>query len=43
MPKSWATKAPSGKELSTRAILEYYHPLMKWLEEQNKGRKIGWE
>ncbi|MBI3415138.1 MAG: M2 family metallopeptidase [Verrucomicrobia bacterium] len=33
----------TGEELSTRAMVEYYRPLMKWLEEQNKGRKIGWE
>ena len=33
----------TGEELSTRAMVEYYRPLTKWLEEQNKGRKIGWE
>lgn len=32
-----------GEELSTRAMLEYFKPLMKWLEEQNKGRQIGWD
>ena len=31
------------EDLSTRAMLEYYRPLMTWLEEQNKGRKIGWD
>jgi peptidyl-dipeptidase A len=36
-------KEATGEELSTRAMLEYYAPLMKWLEEQNKGRPIGWE
>lgn len=25
------------------AIIEYYAPLMKYLEEQNKDRKCGWE
>ena len=33
----------TGEELSTRAMLEYFQPLMGWLEEQNKGRRIGWE
>lgn len=33
----------TGEDLSTRAMVEYYAPLMKWLEEQNKGRPIGWE
>lgn len=33
----------TGEKFSTRAMLDYYAPLMKWLEEQNKGRPIGWE
>jgi peptidyl-dipeptidase A len=33
----------TGEDLSTRAMVEYFKPLMSWLEEQNKGRKIGWE
>jgi peptidyl-dipeptidase A len=24
------------------AIIEYFQPLMEWLEEQNKGRQCGW-
>jgi peptidyl-dipeptidase A len=24
-------------------MMEYFKPLMSWLEEQNKGRQIGWE
>ncbi len=36
-------KDATGEELSTRAMVEYYAPLLKWLEEQNKGRPIGWE
>ena len=31
------------KDISTRAMMEYFKPLMSWLEEQNKGRQIGWE
>lgn len=33
----------TGEKFSTRAMLDYYAPLMKWLQEQNKGRTIGWE
>jgi len=36
-------KDATGEDLSTRAMVEYFQPLMAWLEEQNKGRKIGWE
>lgn len=33
----------TGEELSTRAMVEYFRPLMAWLQEQNRGRQIGWE
>ncbi len=36
-------KDATGEDLSTRAMVEYFQPLMDWLKEQNKGRKIGWE
>lgn len=36
-------KDATGENLSTRAMLDYYKPLLTWLEEQNKGRPIGWE
>ena len=36
-------KETTGEELSTRAMVEYFAPLMQWLQEQNKGRPIGWE
>ncbi len=36
-------KDATGEDFSTRAMLDYYAPLMKWLEEQNKGRPIGWK
>jgi peptidyl-dipeptidase A len=36
-------KEATGEELSTRAMVDYYAPLLRWLEEQNKGRKIGWD
>jgi len=35
-------KDATGEELSTRAMAEYFAPLQKWLEKQNKGRQIGW-
>ena len=36
-------KDATGEELSTRAMVEYFKPLMAWLEKENKGRQIGWE
>lgn len=32
----------AGRELDASAILEYYAPLKKWLDEQNAGRPTGW-
>lgn len=32
----------TGEDLSTRAMVEYFKPLMTWLEKQNQGREIGW-
>ncbi|MBV9008427.1 MAG: M2 family metallopeptidase [Verrucomicrobia bacterium] len=36
-------KEATGEDISTRAMAEYFKPLQSWLEEQNKGRQIGWE
>ncbi len=33
----------TGEDLSTRAMVEYFKPLLAWLEVQNKGRQIGWD
>ena len=33
----------TGEPLSTRAMVEYFKPLMAWLQEQNQGRQIGWD
>jgi peptidyl-dipeptidase A len=33
----------TGQDLSTRPMVEYFQPLLAWLQEQNKGRTIGWE
>ncbi|MBK9797303.1 MAG: M2 family metallopeptidase [Holophagaceae bacterium] len=35
-------KEATGEDLSTRAMMDYFKPLMAWLEKQNKGRQIGW-
>ena len=31
-----------SREMDASAILEYFAPLQKWLEEQNKGDQCGW-
>jgi peptidyl-dipeptidase A len=36
-------KEATGEDISTRAMAEYFKPLQSWLEEQNKGRQIGWD
>jgi len=36
-------KDATGEDLSTRAMMEYFKPLMAWLEKENKGRQIGWD
>ncbi len=30
------------KDIDAGAIVEYFQPLMVWLQQQNKGKKIGW-
>ncbi len=43
--KSWqeALAVVTGKpEMDATAILEYFAPLKKYLDEQNKGRQCGW-
>ncbi len=43
--KPWpdAMEALTGqREGDASAILEYFAPLKKWLDEQNKGMKVGW-
>jgi peptidyl-dipeptidase A len=43
--KPWqdAMEALTGqREADAGAILEYFAPLKKWLDEQNKGMKVGW-
>ncbi|MGA7382389.1 MAG: M2 family metallopeptidase [Terriglobales bacterium] len=30
------------RQMDASAILDYFAPLQKWLDEQNKGQKVGW-
>ena len=44
--KPWpdALEAFTGtREMSGAAMLEYFRPLRGWLQEQNRGRKCGWQ
>jgi peptidyl-dipeptidase A len=43
--KPWpdALEAGTGeRQIDGTALLEYFAPLQKWLDEQNKGQKVGW-
>jgi len=38
-----ALEAMTGeKDIDATAILDYFAPLKQWLDEQNKGHKVGW-
>ncbi|HVZ16551.1 MAG TPA: M2 family metallopeptidase, partial [Terriglobales bacterium] len=38
-----ALKALTGEDhMDASAILDYFAPLKAWLDEQNKGHKVGW-
>ena len=44
--KPWpeALEAVTGtKQMDAQPMIEYFEPLSKWLEEQNKGRTCGWQ
>ncbi len=39
-----ALEAISGqRKMDATAILDYFAPLKKWLDEQNQGEKLGWQ
>ena len=43
--KPWpdALEALTGqREMDATAMAEYFAPLKKWLDEQNRGKKVGW-
>ena len=35
-------KLTGSRDMDATAILDYFAPLQKWLDEQNKGRQCGW-
>lgn len=35
-------KEATGSGLSAKPMVAYFEPLKAWLEEKNKGRKVGW-
>ncbi|MGB6605172.1 MAG: M2 family metallopeptidase, partial [Steroidobacteraceae bacterium] len=35
-------KLTGSRDIDAGAILEYFQPLMQWLDEQNKGQQCGW-
>ena len=38
-----ALEAMTGqRHMDASALLEYFAPLQKWLDEQNNGKKVGW-
>jgi peptidyl-dipeptidase A len=38
-----ALEAMTGqREMDATAILDYFAPLQKWLDEQNAGQPVGW-
>jgi peptidyl-dipeptidase A len=44
--KPWpeALEAVTGaRQMDAQPMIEYFEPLLKWLEEQNKGRTCGWQ
>jgi peptidyl-dipeptidase A len=39
-----ALEALTGeRRMDASAIVEYFAPLQAWLDEQNRGQKIGWD
>jgi len=39
-----ALEAVTGqRQMDATAILDYFAPLKKWLDEQNKGKPVGWK
>jgi peptidyl-dipeptidase A len=46
MSRPWpdALEALTGeRRMDAGAILDYFAPLKAWLDEQNRGEKIGWD
>jgi peptidyl-dipeptidase A len=32
----------TGEEISAKPMLEYFAPIMAWLQKENRGREVGW-
>jgi peptidyl-dipeptidase A len=43
--KDWrkVIKEKTGEEISSKAMLEYFKPVMEYLQKQNAGRETGWK
>jgi peptidyl-dipeptidase A len=35
-------KIAGTRQMDASAILDYFAPLQKWLDEQNQGQSLGW-
>ena len=45
MSRPWpdALEALTGqREMDATAVVDYFRPLLDWLEVQNKGKQCGW-
>ena len=42
--RDWDTvlREATGESLTARPMMAYFAPLLGWLKERNKGRKVGW-
>jgi peptidyl-dipeptidase A len=36
-------KLTGTRQMDAGAIIEYFQPLIAWLEEQNKSQQCGWQ
>jgi len=41
-PDALAVITGGERQMDATAILDYFAPLKKWLDEQNKGKPVGW-
>jgi hypothetical protein len=41
-PRFIADLRAAGNAMDATAILDYFAPLQKWLDEQNRGKPVGW-
>ena len=36
-------KEKTGEEISPKAMLEYFQPVMEYLQRENAGHNVSWE